>query len=286
MTANHNGTGYRLAAYDGGIFTFGAVNFCGSEGGQPLNAPVVGMTTTGDNGGYWEVARDGGIFTFGDAQFYGSRGEGFPRPVSTSPVRSEQPEGRVSRSGTASGAPSTSHADSRQFLLWDVFQVADVVTSPTSTAVRRVLARRTPSSLAASRSLVTRRRAPPNFRHWIARVVCAHVRQVVTPLSKDISLRCSGLMRPTQVKDRPVGCQCRRDAHRRKHQRNSCFLAHLRPPAQLRRRCTLWMSTPRRSSAVAYECLQRWGKWRPATPAPAPASRTRASTGSGPNRPT
>lgn len=74
MTANHDGTGYRLAAYDGGIFTFGAVNFYGSMGGHPLNAPVVGMATTADNGGYWEVARDGGIFTFGDAQFHGSRG--------------------------------------------------------------------------------------------------------------------------------------------------------------------------------------------------------------------
>jgi hypothetical protein len=35
--------GYWLVAADGGIFTFGDVPFCGSMGGQRLNAPVVGM---------------------------------------------------------------------------------------------------------------------------------------------------------------------------------------------------------------------------------------------------
>jgi hypothetical protein len=66
--------GYRLAASDGGIFTFGNLPFCGSTGGITLNQPVVGMADTADGGGYWLVARDGGIFAFGDAPYDGSMG--------------------------------------------------------------------------------------------------------------------------------------------------------------------------------------------------------------------
>jgi hypothetical protein len=43
-------------------------------GGQPLNAPIVGMAATPDGNGYWEVASDGGIFSFGTATFHGSMG--------------------------------------------------------------------------------------------------------------------------------------------------------------------------------------------------------------------
>jgi hypothetical protein len=43
-------------------------------GGQPLNAPIVGIAPTADGGGYWEVASDGGLFAFGDAAFHGSMG--------------------------------------------------------------------------------------------------------------------------------------------------------------------------------------------------------------------
>ena len=64
--------GYDMAASDGGVFNFGNLPFCGSEGGRPLNRPVVGMAATRDGGGYWLVASDGGIFTYGDAGFYGS----------------------------------------------------------------------------------------------------------------------------------------------------------------------------------------------------------------------
>ena len=60
-------------ASDGGIFAFGDATFYGSEGGKPLNKPIVGMAATPDGNGYWEVASDGGIFAFGDAKFYGSR---------------------------------------------------------------------------------------------------------------------------------------------------------------------------------------------------------------------
>jgi N-acetylmuramoyl-L-alanine amidase len=61
-------------ASDGGIFAYGDAQFYGSRGGQPLNAPVVGMTATPDGGGYWFVASDGGIFSYGDASFAGSTG--------------------------------------------------------------------------------------------------------------------------------------------------------------------------------------------------------------------
>ena len=61
-------------ASDGGIFTFGDAGFFGSQGGKPLNAPIVGMAATPDGGGYWLVASDGGVFSFGDAKFYGSTG--------------------------------------------------------------------------------------------------------------------------------------------------------------------------------------------------------------------
>jgi hypothetical protein len=69
-----SGSGYWLGASDGGIFAFGDAAFYGSMGGQPLNAPIVGLAATPDAKGYWEVASDGGIFAFGDATFDGSMG--------------------------------------------------------------------------------------------------------------------------------------------------------------------------------------------------------------------
>jgi hypothetical protein len=66
--------GYDTVATDGGVFNYGSMPFCGSEGGRPLNKPVVGMAATHDGGGYWLVASDGGIFSYGDANFYGSAG--------------------------------------------------------------------------------------------------------------------------------------------------------------------------------------------------------------------
>jgi YVTN family beta-propeller protein len=65
---------YWLAASDGGIFAFGDAGFFGSEGGQHLNKPIVGMAPTPGGKGYWLVASDGGIFNFGDAGFFGSTG--------------------------------------------------------------------------------------------------------------------------------------------------------------------------------------------------------------------
>ena len=66
--------GYRLAASDGGIFSFGGAPFCGSTGSIRLDAPVVAIAAAPATGGYWEVASDGGIFAFGGARFYGSMG--------------------------------------------------------------------------------------------------------------------------------------------------------------------------------------------------------------------
>ncbi len=66
-------TGYRMAAADGGVFSF-CEPFYGSMGGHALNRPIVGMAATPDGGGYWLVASDGGVFSFGDAAFYGSTG--------------------------------------------------------------------------------------------------------------------------------------------------------------------------------------------------------------------
>jgi hypothetical protein len=69
----HCNTGYRTAAADGGMFTFGNAPFLGSAGSIHLNSPVVGMTVSG-TAGYWLVAKDGGIFNYGAAAFFGSTG--------------------------------------------------------------------------------------------------------------------------------------------------------------------------------------------------------------------
>ena len=69
-----SGTGYRLVAGDGGVFTFQGAAFYGSMGGRHLDAPIVGIASTPDGNGYWLVASDGGVFSFGDAHFYGSMG--------------------------------------------------------------------------------------------------------------------------------------------------------------------------------------------------------------------
>jgi hypothetical protein len=84
MTPTGNRSGYWLVASDGGVFTFGNANYFGSIPGlgiapagtsgtaKRLNAPVVGMVPSADDGGYFMVASDGGVFAFGDAKFEGS----------------------------------------------------------------------------------------------------------------------------------------------------------------------------------------------------------------------
>ena len=85
IVATKDGGGYWLDASDGGVFSFGdaAGRFYGSLPGlglhpagsglpHSLNAPVVGMVPSSDDGGYFMVASDGGVFAFGDAHFAGS----------------------------------------------------------------------------------------------------------------------------------------------------------------------------------------------------------------------
>jgi hypothetical protein len=75
--------GYWLDASDGGVFSYGDTQFYGSIPGlglhpagsklpHSLNAPIVGMVPSSDDGGYFMVASDGGVFAFGDAHFAGS----------------------------------------------------------------------------------------------------------------------------------------------------------------------------------------------------------------------
>ena len=75
--------GYWLDASDGGVFGFGDTQFYGSIPGlglhpagsglpNSLDAPIVGMVPSNDDGGYFMVASDGGVFAFGDAHFAGS----------------------------------------------------------------------------------------------------------------------------------------------------------------------------------------------------------------------
>jgi hypothetical protein len=83
IVATKDNGGYWLDASDGGVFSFGDTQFYGSIPGiglhpagsglpHSLNAPIVGMVPSNDDGGYFMVASDGGVFAFGDARFAGS----------------------------------------------------------------------------------------------------------------------------------------------------------------------------------------------------------------------
>ncbi|MGH9108674.1 MAG: beta strand repeat-containing protein [Acidimicrobiales bacterium] len=73
VTAVASSPGYWLGAADGGIFSFGGGGFSGSEVGEHLNAPLVGMAGAPTGKGAWMVAADGGVFTFG-VPFFGAEG--------------------------------------------------------------------------------------------------------------------------------------------------------------------------------------------------------------------
>jgi Peptidase A4 family/IPT/TIG domain len=83
IVATRDQGGYWLDASDGGVFSFGDTQFYGSIPGlglhpagsglpNSLNAPIVGMVPSDDQGGYFMAASDGGVFAFGDAHFAGS----------------------------------------------------------------------------------------------------------------------------------------------------------------------------------------------------------------------
>ena len=63
--------GYRFVAADGGLFTFGNEQFCGSTGSIWLGGRIVGMAATKNKGGYWLAASDGEVCAFGNANFHG-----------------------------------------------------------------------------------------------------------------------------------------------------------------------------------------------------------------------
>ena len=67
-----SGQGYWVVGSDGGVFTYGDAEFCGSLGDTPLAAPITDMACTPSGCGYWLLGQDGGVFTFGDAAFYGA----------------------------------------------------------------------------------------------------------------------------------------------------------------------------------------------------------------------
>ena len=76
------GSGYWMAAGDGGVFSFGASGFYGSSPGSSLGAPTVGIAHTPDSGGYWLVANNGNVANFGDATAYGSlKGKPLNAPI-------------------------------------------------------------------------------------------------------------------------------------------------------------------------------------------------------------
>ncbi len=64
--------GYRMAAADGGIFTFGDAGFFGTVETSCMNGGIVGMAPTPSGSGYWLAGSDGGVFALGDAGFFGS----------------------------------------------------------------------------------------------------------------------------------------------------------------------------------------------------------------------
>ena len=97
---------------DGGIFTFGNQQFCGSTGNIALNRPIIGMARTANGGGYWLLASDGGIFTFGNAHFYGSTG-GVARQRSRSSTMAVDAD-RATATGSSNADGSDLHVRRRE----------------------------------------------------------------------------------------------------------------------------------------------------------------------------
>lgn len=71
LALNSTGTGYWIAARDGGVFAFNA-GFFGSLGGAGNPNDVIAMEATADDQGYWLADTIGGVFAFGSAGFHGS----------------------------------------------------------------------------------------------------------------------------------------------------------------------------------------------------------------------
>jgi hypothetical protein len=74
------GSGYRMAASDGGLFVFGA-RFEGSAAGRANQSPIVGMAPSPDGVGYWLAGSDGSVFAFGAPGYGSARGLHLGQPV-------------------------------------------------------------------------------------------------------------------------------------------------------------------------------------------------------------
>lgn len=62
------GTGYWIAAADGGVFAYGSAPFHGSLGGKTLTAPIVAISACG--AGYYLLGADGAVYAF-NCNYYG-----------------------------------------------------------------------------------------------------------------------------------------------------------------------------------------------------------------------
>lgn len=69
-----SGNGYWVVARDGAVYAYGGARYFGGANTLPLNAPIVGVSRTGDGLGYVLAASDGGVFAYGSARFVGSAG--------------------------------------------------------------------------------------------------------------------------------------------------------------------------------------------------------------------
>jgi hypothetical protein len=73
MAVNPTGDGYWLYASDGGVFTFGTINYHGSVPGLRRCdiASSVALRPTDTGSGYWIATQTGEVLTFGDAKHHG-----------------------------------------------------------------------------------------------------------------------------------------------------------------------------------------------------------------------
>ena len=69
IVAPTDGTGYWIAAADGGVFSF-ETPFHGSLGGEPIGSRIIDMAAP-RQGGYWLLAENGQVFPFGDVVNHG-----------------------------------------------------------------------------------------------------------------------------------------------------------------------------------------------------------------------
>ena len=70
-----SGNGAWGVTSDGAVYTLGDAPYHGGITNIQLNAPIVDIAPTWDDGGYWILGRDSGVFAKGDAEFWDSAGQ-------------------------------------------------------------------------------------------------------------------------------------------------------------------------------------------------------------------